>query len=172
MPVSAILFLLIFLFSFGKSVKPEEILKEMYPSSEIEIIDKILTPDELKKAEELAGMKIDTRFITFYLVKKENRVLAYGYVDIHRVRTKPEAVLYVISPRGKIELVEILAFHEPVEYLPPKDWLGLFREKSINNLRFKKDIPNITGATLSARAVVKHAKKALALWKVLFGGKE
>ncbi|GAB6066179.1 FMN-binding protein [Aquifex pyrophilus] len=172
MSISAVLFLLLFLFAFSNETKPEKVLKELYPSSKIEAVDRILTEEELKKAEKIAGMKINTRFVTFYIVKKKDRVLAYGYVDIHRVRTKPEAVLYVISPNGKIELIEILAFYEPIEYLPPKEWLGLFRGRSINNLRFKKDIPNITGATLSARAVAKHAKKALALWKVLFGGKE
>ncbi|AAC07264.1 FMN-binding protein [Aquifex aeolicus] len=168
----AILFLLPF-YTFSLNKKPEEVLKGLYPSAEIEVEDIILTEEQVKEVEKLSGTKLNTRFVTFYIVKKDGKVLAYGYVDIHRVRTKPEAVLYVISPKGKIELIEVLAFHEPLEYLPPKNWLKLFEGKDINApLRVKKDIPNVTGATLTARAITKNAKKVLALWQVLFGGKE
>lgn len=159
-------------FLYGKDItKPEEILKNIFPSAIIEIKDIILSEKEVKEVEKLSRVKLNTRFVTFYIVKENDRVVAYGYVDIHRVRTKPEAVLYVISPEGRIELIEILAFYEPLEYLPPKDWLKLFQGKDISTpLRVKKDIPNLTGATLTARAIAKNTKKVLALWEVLFGG--
>ncbi|RUM27775.1 MAG: FMN-binding protein [Aquifex sp.] len=169
-----ILLLLLFplIFSYSKDIaKPEDILKSIYPSATVEVRDIVLSEKQVKEVEKLSRVKLNTRFVTFYIVKKGNKVIAYGYVDIHRVRTKPEAVLYVISPEGKIELIEILAFHEPLEYLPPKNWLKLFQGKDINApLRVKKDIPNLTGATLTARAIAKNTRKVLALWKVLFGG--
>jgi len=161
----------------GKEVKVykymknlEEKLSHFIPNSEISKINKNAGIKPVKVSEEtFEVLKISKEII----VKKDGKVLAYGYVDIHRVRTKPEAVLYIISPEGKIELVEVLAFHEPLEYIPPRNWLKLFEGKDINSpLRVKKDIPNVTGATLTARAITKNAKKVLALWNVIFGGKK
>jgi len=170
-----IVFLVLFLIllTYGKETKrPEEILKEMFPSSEIEVKNIILSKREVKEVEKLSGVKMRSRFVTFYIVKKGGKVVAYAYVDSHRVRTHPEVVLYVINPEGKIELIEILAFYEPLEYMPPENWLKLFIGKNPQNLpKYRKDIPNITGSTLTARAITKHTRKVLVLWSILFGGK-
>ena len=173
-----VILLLSFIFSFslyGKEFgSPEAVLRKLFPGAEIEVVNKILTKDQFERAKKLAKVPIDSRLVSFYLVKKQGQIIAYGYVDIHRVRTLPESVLFVISPEGKIELVEVLSFKEPLEYMADESWLKLFKGKELKerNLRLKRDIPNMTGATLTARAIVKASRRALALWKVLFGGKE
>ncbi len=151
---------------------PEEVLRRLFPGAEIEIRNLILTKDQKRIAERIGRVKLESRFVSFYLVKKEGRVVAYGYVDTHRVRTRSESVLFVISPKGEIELVEVLAFNEPLEYMADESWLALFRGKSLGKdaVRLKRDIPNITGSTLTARVITRAARKALALWRVLFGG--
>jgi len=169
-----LLCLFVFSLSYGKeSRKPEEVLKEMFPGSEVEVRNFILTKEDQRRVEKLSGVKIGSRFVSFYVVKKEGKVLAYAYVDAHRVRTHPEVVLYVLGPDGRIKLIEILAFYEPAEYRPPESWLKLFINRSPENLpRYRKDIPNITGATLTARAITKHTRKVLVLWELLFGGRQ
>ncbi|MCS7084000.1 MAG: FMN-binding protein, partial [Aquificaceae bacterium] len=104
------------------------------------------------------------------LVKKGGQIVAYAFVDIHRVRTQPEVILYCIRPDGKIDVIEVLAFYEPPEYSPEDKWLALFVGKQLekDNLRLRKDIPNISGSTLTARAITDNARKVLALWQVLF----
>ncbi len=169
-----VLFSLLFFFLFitfgGEKKTPEKVLKELFPNAEVEVKNLILTKEEVKKIKELTGKEPDSRLISVYIVKQNGKVLAYGFVDIHRVRTKPEALLFVLSPEGKIQLIEVLAFYEPPEYAPPPKWLELFKGKSPENPpKYKRNIPNITGATLTARAVSKSAYKVLALWKVLFG---
>lgn len=149
--------------------KPEEALKQIYPSSTVEIKNFVLTKDMVEKLEKNYSLKIDSRMVTFYIVKKDGKPIAYGYVDIHTVRTKPEAVLYTITPDGKIDVVEVLAFHEPLEYLPEERWFKQFAKKDENSLKFKKDIQNMSGATLTSRAVTENARKALILWKIFFG---
>lgn len=149
--------------------KPEEALKQIYPSSTIEVKNFVLPRELVEKLQKEHSIKVDSRIVTFYIVKKENKPVAYGYVDIHTVRTKPEAVLYTITPDGKIDIVEVLAFHEPLEYLPDERWFKQFSKKDENSLRFKKDIQNISGATLTSRAVTENAKKAILLWKIFFG---
>ena len=98
-------------------------------------------------------------------------VLGYAYVDTHKVRTKTGTVLYAINQEGKLLAVEVLVFNEPLEYLPEKSWLRNFEGKRLgkDQLRFKKDIPNITGATITARAITDNTRKVLAMWQVLFG---
>ncbi|HIQ31132.1 MAG TPA: FMN-binding protein [Aquifex aeolicus] len=151
---------------------PERVLSTLYPSASVEVRNIILTKEQKEKVEKLAKVRMESRLVSFYFVKEGDRVVAYGYVDTHRVRTHTESVLFVISPQGSIELVEVLAFNEPLEYMAEENWLALFKGKTLprDTLRLRRDIPNITGATLTARAITKAARRAVALWKVLFGG--
>lgn len=160
--------------SFGLALafepkKPEEALKQIYPSSSLEVKNFVVSKDMVERLEREQGIKLDSRMITFYVVKKEGKSIAYGYVDIHTVRTKPEAVLYTITPDGKIDIVQVLAFHEPLEYLPEERWLKQFSKRDESNLKFKRDIQNLTGATLTSRAITENARKAILLWKIFFG---
>ena len=174
-PMRILFLLLLFInFLYAKEFrKPEEVLKELFPDAKIEIKNLIIPKEKVKEIEKKSRVKIRSRLVSFYLIKKNGKVIAYAYVDIHRVRTHPEAVLYVISPQGKITYIEILAFHEPLEYMPPENWLKLFIGKDVKSPpKFRRDIPNITGATLTARAIAKHTRKVLYMWQAFFGGKE
>jgi hypothetical protein len=88
--------------------KLEDALSSIFPGAEIEIKNITLSKEEAKRVQELARVKLDSRLVSFYIAKKEGKILGYAYVDVHRVRTKNESVLFVISPQGKIQLVEIL----------------------------------------------------------------
>lgn len=149
--------------------KPEEALKQIYPLSTVEVKNFVIPKEVVEKLEREQGLKLNSRMVTFYIVKKEGKQIAYGYVDIHTVRTKPEAVLYTITPDGRLDVVQVLAFHEPLEYLPEERWFKQFSKKDENSIKFKRDIQNLTGATLTSRVITENAKKALLLWKTLLG---
>ncbi len=151
----------------------DEALKAVFPNAEIEIKNVALSREKAKRVEELARVKLDSRLVSFYIAKRDGKVVGYAFVDVHRVRTKNESVLFVISPEGRLEVVEVLSFNEPLEYMADENWLKLFKGKSLgrDSIRLKRDIPNMTGATLTARAIVKSARKVLALWQVVFGEK-
>lgn len=168
----ACVLLLFIAFSYGKEFKrPEQALSQIYPGSQIEVRNIVLTKEQQEQVQKLSGVKMDTRLTSWYIVKRGGQVIAYGYADTHRVRTHPELVLYTITPEGKIDVVEVLAFYEPLEYMPEDQWLRLFAGKHLQKdpIRLRKDIPNITGATLTARAITDNARKVLALWQILFG---
>ncbi|MEN3033472.1 MAG: FMN-binding protein [Aquificaceae bacterium] len=150
--------------------RPEQALSQIYPNSTLEVQNFTLTYEQIQEVQRLSGMKLDSRLVSWYLVKKGGQIIAYAFVDIHRVRTQPEVILYCIKPDGRIDVVEVLAFYEPPEYAPEDKWLALFVNKQLerDNLRLRKDIPNITGSTLTARAITDNARKVLALWQVLF----
>lgn len=151
--------------------KPEQALSKIYPNAHIEVRNITLTKEQVEEIQKSSGLKMDTRLASWYVVKRGGQVVAYAYADVHRVRTHPEVVLYTITPEGKLDVVEVLAFYEPLEYMPEDQWLKLFTGKQMgkDQIKLKRDIPNITGATLTARAITDNARKVLALWQVLFG---
>jgi len=152
---------------------PERALAELYPNARIEVINITLSREQQEEVQKLSGVRLDTRLVSWYLVKSGKEMLAYGYIDSHVVRTKPEVILYTITPDGKLDVVEVLAFLEPLEYMPHEEWLKIFKGRKLapGTLRHKRDIPNITGSTITARAITDNARKVLALWQVLFGGR-
>ncbi len=168
------LFLSALLFSFSQERNfntPEGVLKTLFPGAEVEVKNIVITEEQKRRIEKLARSPLDTRLISIYLVKVKGRVVAYGYVDTHRVRTHNESVLFVINPEGRMELVEVLSFNEPLEYMADKNWLALFKGMlHPEDARLGRKVPNMTGATLTARAITRAATRALAIWKVLFGG--
>ncbi len=57
--------------------------------------------------------------------------------------------------------------------MPEDGWLLLFKKKSLKKdpIKLRMDIPNVTGATLTAKAITDNARKVLSIWSVIFGGK-
>ncbi|RMH79298.1 MAG: FMN-binding protein [Acidobacteria bacterium] len=151
--------------------KPEQALLQIYKKAQLEVKKIVLSQEQVQEVQRLSGVRIDKKEVSWYIVKKGSQTIAYGFVDTHVVRTRTEVVLYTITPEGKLDVVEVLAFNEPLEYMSEDQWLKLFAGKQLNKdpLKLKRDIPNITGATLTARAITDNARKVLALWQVLFG---
>jgi hypothetical protein len=89
-------------------------------------------------------------------------------IDVHNVRTLPEAFLVVLSREGSVRMVRVLAFHEPLEYMPSARWYQQFDQKTIADpLRLGGDVHAIVGATLSAQATTQGVRRALAIHQVL-----
>ena len=129
-----------------------------------------LNEGQLERVRELAGsdVSVDDRVITYYLGERSGRPLGVAYFDVHRVRTLPEVLMIVVDPDGEIERIEVLKFSEPPEYEAPAGWLDQFDGKDLSDgLSTKGSIVNITGATLTSRAVSRAARRALALNEVI-----
>jgi len=112
--------------------------------------------------------KIDSKLYRLYLAQNGDKTVGYGVLMNKKVRTKTAITLYLIGVDGKIKSIEIVAFNEPIEYLPRATWLNVFDQKSsANTLKLNQDIPTTTGATLSARAITDGARAALALLDIV-----
>lgn len=151
---------------------PQQALKDAFPGASIEVKNIVLSKLQGENIEKLSGVKLSTRLVSWYIAKRGNSIVGYAYIDTHTVRTHPEVVLYTITPEGKIDLIEVLSFNEPLEYMPDENWLKVFKGKMLtaDSLRLRRDIPNMTGATLTSRAITNNARKVLAMWQVIFGG--
>ena len=167
MKILLVLFLALSLYAKG-GIQIDEILKENF--SETIMIEKkslILTKAEAKVIQQEAKVKLDSKIIRLYLVKEADETIGYGVVLKKRIRTKNAAVLYMINSEKKIKAIEILSFSEPREYMPNKAWQSVFAGKSSDDMLIAgKDIPTISGATMSADALSKAARLVLAIIKV------
>lgn len=128
----------------------------------------VLTDDQVSQVEGIAHTGLDTKLVKLYTGWKQGEIVGYAFIDLHTVRTLPEAFLVVLTPDGVVRTLRVLAFHEPLDYLPADRWYRQFDEKKLGEpLRVGRDIHGIVGATLSARATTRGVRRALALYEVL-----
>ena len=80
--------------------------------------------------------------------------------------------MYFIDVNGVSKGIEVIAFNEPLEFLASKKWMSQFKNISYEKkLKFNKDIPTITGATLTARSLVTGSRIASAFYEVILKDK-
>jgi len=141
-------------------------------SARIETRTAYLTPDQVDSVRSLARARFDTPRLTYYVASRGDTLLGRAYLDTHVVRSMPETLLLAVGPDGRVHAVEILAFHEPEDYLPPRRWLRTLLGRSLSpHLRPGDALDGITGASLSARAAAEAVRRALALDRVLHGAR-
>ncbi len=149
-------------------MKRDEALKTAFPESDtIEKKEVFLTEKQAREIETLSKSKINSRLYFIYEGRKGNELIGYAIIDTHTLRTKTETVMFVINPDGTLKQAEILAFFEPPEYMPGSNWISLFYGKSaLDPLKIGKDIPTITGATITSDSLAQTMRRILAVVKV------
>jgi hypothetical protein len=152
----------------------DEMLELAFPDADtVKARDYFLDTQQHDDIERLAMARLDSDLLTVYEAHRDGHVLGYAILDIHVVRTFPEAFLVVLSPEGIVSATHILAFHEPVEYMPSRRWLALLQDRSLaDELRLGHDIVGVTGSTLSGQAVLRGVRRALAIHAVLLAGSD
>ncbi len=166
-----ILFLSIFLVSFidAKVLVMVDTAMSSSFGLDISITKKniLLKKEEAKKVQTIAKVKIKSKIFKVYLAKRDSILVGYGVLISQKIRSKNAVILYSISKDGILKNIEIIAFNEPLEYLPSKKWKEQFRNTNArNSLKVGTDIAVISGATLSARAITNSSRVALALYEV------
>ena len=129
-----------------------------------------LSESELRAARQLAGsgVEIEAALVTYYVALQDSAAIGAAYFDSHRVRTLPEVIMVVVTPDSRVERIETLKFSEPPEYEAPEGWLEQFEGRRLDEeLSVKSSIVNITGATLTSRAVTRAVRRVLALNRII-----
>jgi len=149
----------------------EETLARLFPPPATVRKDTLfLTDDQMERAQAEAGMPLPSKIVTRYVVVGDQGEAhrAFAYLDTHLVRTAPETLLIVVDEAGRVRRVEVLAFDEPREYLPPPRWLAQFEGRPLDpDLQLKRSIRTLSGATLSSRAATAAVRRALAVHRVV-----
>lgn len=148
-----------------------EALELAFPTAtSIERRTSFLSEGELARVRQLAGSRVEVKpgVLIHYVARRGDQPLGVAYFDAHRVRTLSEVLMIVVSPRATVERIEILRFSEPPEYRAPDGWLAQFEGEPLSDrLSVRRGIANITGASLTSRAVTDAVRRVLALHRVI-----
>ena len=150
-------------------VSQNQALREAFPdATRIERETKILLGDQFDRVKAITKDDRPAKVVVIHTAYRDDVLLGWGHIDVHNVRTKPEAFLVVLTPDGVVRSVRVLAFHEPLDYLPTDRWYGQFAGKTEEDrLRVGGDIHGVVGATLSTRAAAEGVRRMLAYYEVL-----
>ena len=174
-PLEIVIALCLLLAAFGSIAhgkvysSKEDALQRAFPGAEsIETVNLYLSNEEKERIRKASGVRVDSGIYSFYVGRKEQKVLGYAAIEAGTVRTLPETVLVVMNRDGSVRYAEILAFFEPPDYKPSKRWLDQFEgERLDRDLRVGGDIQGISGATLSAQAITRQVRKTSAMLQLL-----
>ena len=150
----------------------EEALELAFPDAErIDSRTYILSSSQKQAIEKQARSELESEIVTLFSGWRGDELLGRAYIDIHTVRTLPEAFMVVLSPAGQVESLRVLAFYEPTEYMPTRRWYDQFdgadQQRLEKGMRLGRDVHGVVGATLSARAVTESVRRVLAFHNVL-----
>ena len=142
----------------------EEALRLAFPDCEIDHRIVYLTEKQLERAKKAAGVKVGSGICQPYVATKDGKLVGTAWFDVHKVRTKKEALMFVLDADHAIRRIEVLAFAEPTDYIPRDSWYAQFKGKTLDDtLWLNRGIRGVTGATLTARATTESARRILAL---------
>jgi len=136
-----------------------------FPGVKLEPRSMELSLPEMKKIEKASGGRVPSSQIRVWWGPQHQAMI------IDRVLGKHEFITYAvaISPEGKIKGIEIMEYRETYGYqIREPQWRGKFVGKSIqDSLKLDKDIPNISGATLSSKHVTGGVRRVLRTYEIL-----
>ena len=170
-----LLFLLLFTLTALQAqmlVNPIEAMQEAYDANAtVTKKNVLLTKSRATRVQKSAKIKLETKIYRIYTAKKDGKVLGYGILVSRKVRSKNAVVLYFIK-ESELQGIEIIAFNESMEYITTKQWNKQFEKIPTSKmLQLNRDIPSISGATLSARSVVEGSRIAFGVYNELLGKK-
>lgn len=150
---------------------PEQALELAFPNAD-RIETQTLRIDAKLKTDIQKRIKTLVRFSKMDVHIGMNEGKPMGYAMIHNVkgRVRPITFMVVIGTGGKIQRVEILAYREShggeIRY---PSFLKQFAGKGIlDPIRNKRDIRNISGATISCRSIADGVRVLLSLWEEVY----
>ena len=155
-------------------MSPSQALKTIFHSSKDIIVEKkTLSAAQLQSLKKTLGYEVSRKDWSLYIAKTLNKIDGYAFIDNEIGKTEPITFLTALTPKGEVRDVEILVYRESHgSEVHQKPFLKQFEQKKLNDpIRVGQDIKNISGATLSSRAVSKGVKRALALWNLFYASK-
>lgn len=163
--------------SAEKFLSAEDAVQLAFPEAEYRHHVVRISPEQKKQIEKQSGVRGVPKQQKLWVAQRGSNIL--GLVAVDQVIGKHEYIDYAVAldTNGTVRQVEILEYREHYggQVRDPK-WREQFRGKTSQSpLTLRKDIYNITGATLSCRHVTQGVKRVLATYDLvlrprLFGG--
>ena len=143
----------------------------MYIPDEKKVTSKtiFLRDEQVQLIQSSARAKMDSKILTYYEYAESGKLQNVAFFETQTVRTHPATYMIVLNSDGSVKGVEMLAFFEPEDYLPPKNWFAQFGRKGLkDDMHTKRGIPNVAGATLSAQTITESVRKYMTAYELLF----
>ena len=155
-------------------ISPVDAMVQSYGiNSKISEENILLTAIQAQEIEKSAHAKLESKIFKVFKAAQDGKTLGYGILISKKIRSKNGVVLYLISNKSVLKGIEVIAFNEPLEYVPSKTWTSQFENvKTDAPLTLAKNIPTITGATLSAKSFVDGSRIAFAFYNEALKGRE
>jgi hypothetical protein len=139
-----------------------------FPGAEVSRRERFLSEAELDEVRAKAAAEVKSRYVVVYEARRAGALVGYALFDTHVVRTAPETAMVALSPQGVVLRVEVVQFREPAEYAAPARWVAQLEGRTLGpGLSLRGDVRPLSGASLTARALVDATRRALALFAVL-----
>lgn len=147
----------------------DDVIKSSFTGvSTIEPKQIILTQKQFSQVQSRAKAAVRTKIYRYYDIQSKHGRLGYAVLIARKVRAKKATVLYAFDNTGRLKFTEIMAFGEPPEYIPNTTWMSQLQNQSASTkLTVGKDIPTISGSTLSARSITEGARVARAIYEIV-----
>ena len=133
-----------------------------------------LNKEQKDRIRKKAGVRLRFSKMEVHRGMANGSVLGYAIIDNVKGRSLPITYMAVITPQGAVDRVEVLAYRESHGgEIRHQSFLKQFVSKTLADpIRNKRDIRNISGATISCRAVSDGVRSLLALWEEIYGRRD
>jgi len=154
-------------------ISVEEVIKTYFKNvSEVKTKSLILSATQFKKVRNRAKTAMKTKVYRYYDIVSKGNSIGKALLMIRKVRTKKATVLYAFDKKGTLRFSEIFVFSEPPEFRPSNIWMSQLQEQEPSaNLTVGKDIPTISGSTMSASSITEGARVARAIYEIVLKNK-
>lgn len=155
---------------FSAFPSQQEALNLAWPGAAFTRREHYLTEVQAKEVRSLSGVELNGLWSVAYEARLNGKLVGVAYFDVHRVRTLNETAMVAIAADGAVKRVEVVAFREPLDYVAKDAWVRQLDGKRLDaELSLKRGVRPLSGATLTAHALVDASRRCLALHRVLYG---
>lgn len=149
----------------------EQALGLIFPEAQVTTETVTLTDAQAAAVGELCGHPVAERRMSVHRATRDGRPEGYAVVADELGKFHDITFMVGITPQGRVKRVEVLVYRESrggeIRF---RRFLRQFDGKSLRDpIRPNRDVINITGATLSVRAVSRGVRKALGIVREAYG---
>jgi Na+-translocating ferredoxin:NAD+ oxidoreductase RnfG subunit len=149
----------------------EEALRVAIPKAQTMRAEQVeLTPAQRQRVQNKVDHPIDTDTFIFHVGKRNDHIDGYAYITDKKGRHRPITFVVGLKPDCSVREVAIMIYREPRGYeVKEKRFLRQYHNKTAQDpIEVRRDIKNISGATISAHSVSAGVREAVAICEEVF----
>lgn len=144
--------------------------KVLFPEADRFVEAPVLLTDAQREAiEDKAGVSQRWKKQEAWRAEKEGKLI--GWLIVDNVIGKHEFITYAAAllPEGRVKGIEVMSYRETRgDQVREASWRKVFEGKTLaDTFKLDKDVPNISGATLSCKNIMNGVKRLLVLQKMV-----